>query len=80
MAEVNGQLVTCDRCGATVFRRCVGAGEADGGFTRWDKFEPLPPGWELVAVPNGEGTAHLRVCPSCSALWRELLTKQFLDT
>lgn len=46
MAEINGRLIICDRCGATAFCKCAGEGEADGGFTRWNKFEPAPDGWD----------------------------------
>ena len=44
MASTNGQLRTCDRCGKTIFLETIGDGEADGGFTRWNKFEEAP-GW-----------------------------------
>lgn len=46
MAQVNGELTTRDRCGKQLFRKCIGEGEADGGYTRWNKFEPYPDGWE----------------------------------
>ena len=29
MSQVNGQLSTCERCGAQVFRKCTGEGEMD---------------------------------------------------
>jgi uncharacterized protein YbdZ (MbtH family) len=58
MSQTNGRLTTCDCCGATVFSKCTGEGETDGGFTRWNKFEPLPEGWEFVHVLG-------RLCPKC---------------
>ena len=85
MAKVNGQIVSCDRCGANVFRKCTGEGEMDGGFTRWNEFEPLPNGWDLVAIPSNRrapsGNAYngyLMVCPECHALWDALINENFL--
>lgn len=67
MSEVKGRLVTCDRCGETTFSKTVGDGEADGGFTRWNKFEPLPPGWG--------GHKGKDLCPSCSREWNKIETE-----
>lgn len=86
MAKMNGQIVTCDRCGAQVFRKCTGEGEADGGWTRWNNFEALPDGWDLVAVPKsigwvGNGNAYhgyLQVCPACHELWDKVVIDGFL--
>lgn len=58
MSEIKGLLRTCDRCGTQIFLKCVGEGEADGGFTRWNKFEDAPTEWKFV---NDVGT----VCPKC---------------
>ena len=66
--EVNGRLMTCDRCGKTCFRKCVGEGERDGGFTRWDKFEPYPDGWDHH---NGIGL----LCPECNAEYIKFLNE-----
>ena len=71
MASVNGRLTTCDRCGETVFSASVGEGERDGGFTRWNEFEPLPAGWET----------HFEVgmlCPACSSDFKELI-RRFME-
>lgn len=85
MAKINGQFVICDRCGTQTFRKSIGEGEADGGYTRWNDFEPLPDGWDLVAIPKGKvflhGNAHndyLFVCPKCHALWDTLINENFL--
>ena len=86
MAETNGKIVTCDRCGAEIFLKCTGEGETDGGYTRWNEFEKLPDGWDLVAVPNsvgwtGYGNAYnmyLQVCPECHKLWDEIVIERFL--
>lgn len=71
MAEVNGKLVSCDRCGDTVFLKCIGEGETDGGFTRWNKFEPLHDGWTYC---NGVG----RLCPKCTEQFNKML-KNFIQ-
>lgn len=61
MAFENGRLYTCDRCGAQAFIKTIGDGEADGGYTRWNKFEPLE-GWGMS--PN-----FGNLCPRCNAEW-----------
>ena len=53
MAKVNGQIVTCDRCGKHIFLKCTGEGERDGGFTRWNKFESLPDGYNTILTDDG---------------------------
>ena len=85
MAKINGQIVSCDRCGASVFRRCTGEGEADGGFTRWNDFEGLPDGWDLVAIPRNRNApsgnaynSYLHVCPACHAMWDKVVNDGFL--
>lgn len=66
MSSINGQLTTCDRCGETIFRKCTGEGETDGGYTRWNEFEPFPTGWSWI---DGIG----RVCPECGAEFASLI-------
>ena len=68
MSSVNGKFMTCDRCGATIFCKCTGEGEADGGYTRWNKFEKAE-GW---TVQHGK---HL--CKSCSELYEEMIENFF---
>ncbi len=60
MSLMNGRLITCDICGATVFVKCTGTGEADGGFTRWNQFEEAP-GWTRISLYGFE-----QVCPECA--------------
>lgn len=68
MSEVKGKLCTCDRCGETCFIRTIGEGETDGGFTRWNKFEPYPEGWGFVRA-NCIGM----LCPKCNAEWERIV-------
>lgn len=66
MADVNGKLVSCDRCGTQIFLKCTGEGETDSGFTRWNMFETFPQGWEQ----------HYEVgllCPECNEKYKELV-------
>lgn len=67
MAEVNGKLVTCDRCGAQVFLKCTGERERDGGFTRWNTFEPFPEGWENHYEVG-------RICPDCNSKYKSIIS------
>ncbi len=67
MSRVNGQLVTCDRCGENVFVKCTGEKETDGGFTRWNTFESLPIGWGLHGGKN--------LCPDCFRAWNKIETE-----
>ncbi len=79
MSQVNGQLTTCARCGAQVFRKCTGEGETDGGFTRWNKFEPYPEGWDIVSVPREMAPYdNVRVCPACHEAWNRAVIDHFI--
>lgn len=60
--RTEGQTLTCDVCGASVFLAHTGDGEADGGFTRWREYEKPPSGWNSADV-RGIGD----LCPECSA-------------
>jgi hypothetical protein len=70
--QQNGRLTFCDRCGTSVFSKVAGEGETDGGYTRWNKFEPLPEGWDYY---HGIGT----VCPDCSRKYKTLVD-EFMNT
>lgn len=79
MSQINGQLSTCERCGAQIFRKCTGEGERDGGFTRWNTFEPYPEGWALVSVPKGIAVHDcVRVCPACHKAWDRAIMSHFI--
>lgn len=67
MSRINGQLVTCDRCGTEIFVKHIGDGELDGGFTRWNNFESLPNGWG--------GHKGKTLCPDCFREWNRLETE-----
>ena len=67
----NGRLSVCDRCGQGTFSRCTGEGELDGGFTRWNKFEPLPEGWR-------NHSAIGLLCPVCNEEFNRIMDA-FID-
>ena len=64
MSTVNGRAITCERCGKTVFCKCTGEEERDGGYTRWNKFE-VANGW---GYEIGIGD----LCPECFESWKVL--------
>lgn len=68
MSAKKGLLTTCDRCGAETFREYIGQGDADGGYTKWDKFKPLPDNWMYASEV---GT----LCPRCAGLFRVFIHK-----
>lgn len=72
MAHKNGQLLICDRCAATAFRECCGEGEADGGYTRWNKFDPPPEGWGTAS----DSKKFFNLCPDCYTKYQKLI-KEF---
>lgn len=69
MSSRCGKLEMCDRCGATVFLAHIGDGEADGGFTRWNKFEPEPEGWMYSL------DLKKKLCPTCASEYRTMLAQ-----
>ena len=68
MAEVNGKLVTCDRCGAQVFLKCTDENERDGGYTRWNTFEDFPEGWNYHSSVG-------RLCPDCNRKYEDMISE-----
>jgi len=81
MAETNGKLVTCDRCSKQIFLKTIGDEERDGGYTRWNKFEPFPDGWEKIGVPTEPKCRehrYLLVCPDCFYLWCDILNDHYI--
>ena len=70
MAEIEGKLLTCDLCGATVFLKYVETKVYDGGFTHVRTFEKKPDGWQTWYVSN---VISSMLCPSCNERMREAL-------
>lgn len=71
MSEEKGLLCTCDRCETIVFRKFIGTGDLDGGYTKFDKFELLPDDWMHV-YEIGD------LCPRCATEFRVLMSN-FID-
>lgn len=72
MASKKGMLLICDRCGATIFLECTGESEADGGYTRWNKFEKPPEGWGYAS----DSKKINNLCPNCNKEYQNLI-KEF---
>lgn len=63
----NGRRYICDRCNAETFCACIGEGESDGGFTRWNTFETLPDGWKTYSIGL--------LCPACNMIYTDFLQR-----
>lgn len=75
MSEAKGKLLTCDRCGETVFLSAVSESLLDGGFTKNTKFEDAPGGWDYHREPGAYG-CHL--CPTCNKSFKSIM-KAFME-
>lgn len=64
-----GVLNECDRCGQTIFREKIGSNELDGGFTRYDTFQPYPKGWLF--------SSYGLFCPTCAPEFKRVITGFF---
>lgn len=71
MPETKGKLTICDRCGYEHFRKFIARGDADGGYTTYDKYEDLPETWLYI-------TQIGYLCPTCSGIFRAFI-KAFLN-
>ena len=74
MSKVEGEILTCDICGESVFLAYTGHGETDGGFTRWREYEKPPEGWNAVRA-YGVGNT----CPRCSEYINEAISKAIAE-
>lgn len=72
MSKVKGLLVTCHRCGATVFLKYKKTDYFDGGFTKSDDFEEKPEGW-TCKYPAEDGNGYVDLCPKCTEVFMKLL-------
>jgi DNA-directed RNA polymerase subunit RPC12/RpoP len=79
MSEQRGKLLTCDRCGKTVFLKELEAKErdTDGGYTRWNEYkhEDPPEGWTYKYF--GDYIKRYNLCPECSKKLEETREKFF---
>ena len=71
MSEQCGKLITCDRCGKNVFLKCIGEGETDGGYTKWNKFEENPNGWKYYYNTG-------LLCPECNEEYVDIV-EEFMN-
>lgn len=66
--ELKGKLLKCDRCGDTAFLKYIETNELDGGYTKYDVYEPEPPGWGTI---HGLGD----LCPTCREEYDRLIAE-----
>ena len=71
MSRISGDLVTCSRCGQTIFLKKLGYSPS-GGYRPHDDIEKLPDDWLNIVELGG----HL--CPSCSLMFKRMIEK-FMD-
>lgn len=71
MSEQCGKLVTCDRCGKNAFLKCIGEGETDGGYTKWNKFEEAHNGWKYYYNTG-------LLCPECNEEYVDIV-EEFMN-
>ena len=81
MSNQRGKLITCDRCGKTVFLKELSAKErdTDGGYTRWNeyKYENPQEGWTNQYF--GDYKTNYDLCPACTKKLEEA-RKMFFET
>ena len=65
-----GKMIICCRDDNFVFLKYLGKGNADGGYTTWDKFEDLPKEW-LYDSRFGY------LCPECAKEFKIFVNKFF---
>ena len=67
MAQDKGVLVTCNRCGASVFLKYEGTRPREWQ-TPEDVYEAPPPGWFAYRILNEKRD----LCPVCSEKWEKV--------
>lgn len=65
MSKQRGMLLTCHRCGKTVFLAYKGRGYFAGDFTQTDEFEEKPEGWSCK-FPDEDGNGNVDLCKECT--------------
>lgn len=70
MSTAEGKMLACDVCGKSMFLKYLGDGEADGGYTKWRKYE-VADGWTRYSLPGVVSTGDL--CPECAERIRDTL-------
>lgn len=70
MSAEKGLLVRCCRDDNFIFLKYLGKGDADGGYTTWDKFEKLPDDW-LYETQFGY------LFPECAKQFKKIMTEFF---
>lgn len=65
-----GMLIQCARCGKTHFLERLKDGVTDGGYTKYEQYQPEPKDWLF--------DGHFGyLCSDCAAKFRTLITRFF---
>lgn len=67
MSDIKGCLSSCDWCGKSIFRKCTGSTDLDGGYSVHDTYEKLPEGWSYLSTMG-------RLCPECFEAYNRAVT------
>lgn len=59
--QAYGLQITCDRCGKTGFFKKLKENETDGGYTRWNEYEPHDDWGRRERVDKN----YVDLCPEC---------------
>lgn len=70
MAEEKGKMLTCNRCGETVFLKFEGLQPQEWSNPK-EKYEKAPGGWVHDVILGH----HVDLCPECTKEWVELQTR-----
>lgn len=73
MAQEKGKMLTCNRCGKSVFLKFLGM-EPREWSQPVEKYEDAPTGW-AAAVSLGD---KIDLCPDCTSEW-VALQKKFME-
>lgn len=69
MSSKLGRLVTCDRCGETVFLKYLRSESRDGGFSpSANIYEDLPRNWLDISYFGN-------LCPSCASILKNMVAE-----
>lgn len=65
-----GLMCYCRRCDEKIFLKYLGKGDADGGYTTWERYEKTPDDW-LFETEFGY------LCPKCAREFKIMMTNFF---
>lgn len=70
MGARKGKLITCDRCGATLFLKFLGTEDGSNYGGAYDKYDPLPDDWMYQTCAG-------YMCPECAKQFKTFVNEFF---